>query len=98
MIYVLATFRIKPGSLDTLREAVMPMIEATRNEPGCISYDLNKSVSNSERVVMVERWKSREDLEKHFTAPHMKVWRAASDPHVVEREVEIIHPERIETL
>ncbi|MBZ0161105.1 MAG: antibiotic biosynthesis monooxygenase [Notoacmeibacter sp.] len=98
MIYVVATLTIKPDSLAALREAAMPCIEATREEPGCIFYDMNASVSNSQRVVFVEQWKSREDLEGHFRAPHMKVWREKSAPLIESRKVEIIHPERIETL
>jgi len=98
MIYVVATLTIKPDSLAALREAAMPCIEATREEPGCVFYDLNTSVSNSQRVVFVEQWKSREDLENHFKAPHMKTWRAASAPLIESRTVEIIHPERIEAL
>lgn len=98
MIYVIATLQLKPGSLDALRDAAMRCIEATREEPGCVFYDMNASASNSERVVFVERWKSREDLDKHFSTPHMKAWREASAPHITSRTVEIIHPEKIETL
>ncbi|GAB4348243.1 MAG: putative quinol monooxygenase [Oricola sp.] len=98
MIYVVATLTIKPDSLAALREAAMPCIEATREEPGCVFYDMHASVSNSNRVVFVERWKSREALENHFKMPHMKAWRAASAPLIESRTVEIIHPERIETV
>ena len=71
---------------------------ATRAEPGCVIYDLNGSVTNSNRVVFVEQWKSRDDLEAHFTRPHMKVFRDATASLVESRTVEVIHPERIETL
>ncbi|WP_193176834.1 putative quinol monooxygenase [Oricola nitratireducens] len=98
MIYVVATLTIKPDSLAALREAAMPCIEATREEHGCIFYDLNTSVSNSRRVVFVEQWKSREDLENHFNTAHIKAFREASAPLIESRTVEIIHPERIETL
>jgi len=98
MIYVVATLIVKPDSLAALHEAAMPCIEATREEPGCVAYDLHASVSNSRRVVFVEQWKSREDLESHFNAPHLKAWREASAPLIENRVVEIIHPERIETV
>ena len=98
MIYVVATFTIKPDSLAALREAAMPCIEASREEHGCIFYDLNTSVSNSGRVVFVEQWKSREDLENHFNSAHIKAFREASAPLIESRTVEIIHPERIETV
>ena len=98
MIHVIATITLKPGSFDAFREAAMPCIEATRAEPGCVVYDLNTSVTNSNRVVFLEQWKSRDDLEAHFNRPHMKVFRNATPTLVQSRTVEVIHPERIETL
>ncbi|PHP68999.1 antibiotic biosynthesis monooxygenase [Zhengella mangrovi] len=98
MIHVIATITLKPGALDAFRDAAMHCIEGTRAEPGCVVYDLNASVTNSNRVVFVEQWKSRDDLEAHFTRPHMKAFREATAGLVESRSVEVIHPERIETL
>lgn len=98
MIYVIATFNIKPGSQNDLATAAIDCIDSTRKEPGCIRYDLNVNVHNSHQITFVEEWKSREDLELHFKRPHMDVWREASAPFMLEGKVEIIHPERVETL
>jgi len=98
MIYLTATLKIKPGTFDAIREAVMPCIEATRQEPGCISYDLYASVSDSESMIFVERWKSRDALTEHFSMPHLIAWREAGADYFVDRKIEIIHPERVETL
>lgn len=98
MIYVVATLTIKPGTNADLLEAAKPCIEGTRNEPGCISYDLNQSQTDKNTMVFVERWESRDALQSHFTAPHMAVWREKGAQYIVGRKVEIIHPEKIETL
>jgi quinol monooxygenase YgiN len=54
-------------------------------------------VSDPEQVVFVERWTSREALGKHFEAPHMVPWRATGAECLLERKVEIITPENVET-
>ena len=98
MIYLIATLTLKPGSRETVIEAAKPCIEATRKEPGCIRYDLNADVLLEDQLVFVEQWKTREDLDLHFQQPHMAVWREAGGPYIVERTIEVVHPEQVEQL
>ncbi len=98
MIHLIATLQIKPGSLPQIREAVMPCIEATRQEKGCISYDLHQSMTDENTLVFVERWTDRDSLAAHFTEPHLIAWRDAGEPFFLDRKIEIIHPERVEVL
>ncbi|MEQ1954575.1 putative quinol monooxygenase [Mesorhizobium sp. CN2-181] len=97
-IYVLATLTIKPGSMEALRGPALACIEGTRKEKGCISYDLFVSATDPDTLVFVERWKTREDLTAHSQEPHLVAWREASTPHLAARKVEIIHPDKVETL
>lgn len=98
MIFLIATLTIKPGSLPAIREAVMPCIEATRKEEGCVSYDLHESITDPNTLVFVERWESREALTAHFSAPHLIAWRDAGGEYFTGRKIEIIHPDHVETL
>lgn len=98
MIYLIANLKIKPGSMEAVREAVAPCLEATRKEPGCISYDLFQSVDDPEALVFVERWETREALAAHFETPHLAAWRGAGGPHFVGRTIEVIHPDHVEAL
>lgn len=90
MIYLVATLTIKPGSLPEFIDAAKTCIAATRREPGCISYDLNQSLTDENTLVFVERWENQESLDGHFNAPHFKVWREAGAPHFVDRKIEIV--------
>lgn len=98
MIYINATLTVKPGARDTLLAAARPCILATRQESGCIRYDLTGDVLDENRLVFVEQWKTRADIDLHFEQPHMKTWREASLPHIVSRQIEIITPEHVEVL
>lgn len=98
MLYVIATLTIQPGSLDKVVAAARPCIEATRKEPGCISYDLNMDVTDNTRLVFVERWKDRAALEAHFNAPHVQTWREAGAPLITARKAEIIEDGKVQVL
>ncbi|MBO6719986.1 MAG: antibiotic biosynthesis monooxygenase [Rhizobiaceae bacterium] len=97
MIYVVATLALKPGSKEALTGPARACIAETRKEKGCISYDLLASVTDDDTMVFVERWETREDLTAHSKQPHLLAWRDASNPHLVSRTIEIVHPEKVET-
>ncbi len=73
MIYVVATLTIKPGSLDDVMAGVRPCIEATRQEEGCMSYDIHQSLTEENTLVYVERWRDMDAIKAHFEMPHMGV-------------------------
>jgi quinol monooxygenase YgiN len=98
MIYFLAHLKVRPGAHPELMAAAKAMIAATRAETGCILYDLNISITDPQSMIFVEAWKSREALAEHFDAPHMAVWRKASEGYFTERKIEVIHPEKVEAL
>jgi quinol monooxygenase YgiN len=97
MIYVVATSQVKPELRDAFIKGARECIETTRKEKGCISYDSHTSINDPNLVV--ERWESREDLNAHGRAPHMKVWREYSAPLKVSPTViEIISDGKVEKL
>ena len=98
MICVIADIRIRSGSRDALLAAARPMIAATRSEPGCIRYELMQDIETPEHLSFVEEWETREALSAHFRTEHMAAWRAASEPHLVGRNVKILHVAHVEVL
>ena len=98
MIYVIAELRIKPGTADKAFAEARKAVAATVEEDGCIFYDMHQSVTDPTKLVVVERWASREALSRHMETPHLKAWRAAGAEFVIERKVEIITPEKVDKL
>lgn len=93
MIYVVATTQVKPEHRDAYIAGAKDCVAATQKEAGCIYYDSHASVNDPNRFVVVERWESREALDAHSRAPHMKVWRELSAPFKASpTEIEIINP------
>jgi quinol monooxygenase YgiN len=98
MIYVVATTQVKPEARDAFIAGAKACIAETRKEKGCISYENHISINDPNTFVVVERWESREDLNAHARAPHMKVWRELSTPLKSSPTViEIISDGKVET-
>lgn len=98
MIYVTATFRIRPGTIEPFVEAAYTLIDAARRHPGCVYYDLHASVTDPDRLVCIEQWSDRAVLDSHFATPQVAVFSAAIEPFVLSSVVEIIHPDHVEVI
>ena len=96
MIYVVAELRLKPGMAEKAAAEARKVVAGTIKEDGCLQYDFHLSVTDPTRLVAVERWSSREALDAHNRTPHLLAWREALKEFVVERNIQIITPERID--
>ncbi len=98
MIYVIATLHIHPEKRASFLEDARSVIAHTMKEEGCLSYDLTSSITEPNEFVFVERWATRDALAAHFDTPHLGEWRRVSADYLVDRKVEIVHPEKVEEL
>ena len=97
MIYVIATTPMKPENKDDFIKGHKACTVETLKEKGCLSYDGHVSVNNPNLYVVVERWESREHLNAHGRAPHIKVWREYSTPlRASPTVIEIISDGKVE--
>jgi quinol monooxygenase YgiN len=98
VIYVIAELRLKPDLADRVADEARKVVAGTVKEDGCLQYDFHVSVTDPTRLVAVERWTSREALEAHGRASHLLTWRAVLKGNVVEQNIQIITPERVDRL
>jgi len=73
MSQVVVVVLIKPqeGKVDEVISAFSPIIEKTHEEEGCLNYALHRNIHDPGNLVLIERWRSQEDLDQHFTKPYM---------------------------
>jgi len=90
LLTVVAEMQAKPGKEDDLRRAVLALIEPTRQEDGCVQYDLHVHSSDPSRFVFYENWTSQEHLDRHAASAHLKNFGAATADLLVQ-------PPRVET-
>lgn len=72
-ITVVATFQAKPGKEDELKQALIGLLAPTRQEAGCINYDLHVLPEDPARFLFHENWMSKAHLDAHLQSAHIKV-------------------------
>lgn len=70
-LHVVSTIPAKPETEDAIRATLQALAAESRNEEGCLSYDLYESASTPGMFVTMERWTGRDALELHMTSPHV---------------------------
>ena len=81
---IIGRLEAKPGRGADLKAALIPVVAASRQEPGCINYDLHEDEADAERFVIYENWRDQAALDRHFEQPH-SVALAAKLPDLLER-------------
>jgi quinol monooxygenase YgiN len=71
-LYAIFELTAKPGSADALRDVMLPIVAKARTEPGCKHCALLEVQSDPNRFLTYEIWTSRDALDAHMTAPHVK--------------------------
>jgi quinol monooxygenase YgiN len=62
------TVRVAPGRAADFARVFEDLRAVTLKEEGCEEYELFQSVQDPDRLVVLERWKSHDLLEKHMAA------------------------------
>lgn len=62
---LLVTLKVKAGQEAAFEAAFAPCLAATRKEPGCLAYQLNRDLDHPDTFVMYERFKSLAAIEEH---------------------------------
>src|ERR1700676_4099325 len=71
-VTILAHFRAKPGQEARLLQELKRLPEPTREEAGCITYELHESQSDPALFVFYENWASQAALDAHSSSPHLE--------------------------
>ena len=67
---ILVTFKVKAGNEAAFEAAFRPALAATRKEPGCVSYELNRDTEQTGNYVMYEQFRSVAAIDEHIRAPY----------------------------
>jgi quinol monooxygenase YgiN len=71
---VIAYITAKAGHQDQVRDALLDLVAQTRNEKGCVNYDLHQSQENASEFAIYENWERATDLDAHAKSPHLKAF------------------------
>ena len=83
-VSVIAQAKPRRGMEETLRKKLLSLVELTRTETGCISYDLYQARDNTTLFMFYECWESKDDLEQHLQKPYIKNFMETADELLAE--------------
>jgi len=67
---LVVTIKAKAGKEKDLEAAFAPCLAATRKEPGCVAYELNRDPDDPTVYLMFEKFKSIAALNEHLKQAH----------------------------
>jgi quinol monooxygenase YgiN len=70
MIFVVSKSIVKEGKLAEYKQKTVHLIEETRKEVGCISYDLCEDIDNPNILTFIEKWEDKMSLDAHMKTTH----------------------------
>lgn len=76
---IVANIIAKPDHIDLVKTELLKLIDITREEQGCINYDLHQDNENPAHFVFYENWKTRELWQTHMGNQHLTDYMAATD-------------------
>ena len=84
LLTVVAEMVAKPGKEDELKRRLLALVGPTRQEDGCVQYDLHQHTSEGGRFAFYENWQSRELLERHLQSPHLLAFGGVEEELLAE--------------
>ena len=86
MAYCLAVkWTIKEGELDAVLEALGPLTEASREEPGCLLYQAHRSPDDPNVIFLYEQYADEAGYQAHMDSEHFtRLVKEEAIPHLLE--------------
>ena len=69
---VVAIFRARPAKELALGTALQAMLQPTREEAGCMNYDLHQAEDDPGSFFFHETWASADHHRAHLDTPHVR--------------------------
>jgi quinol monooxygenase YgiN len=76
---IVARIEAKADSVDKVQTALLKLIEPTRQEQGCLQYELHQDNENPQVFIFYENWDSRQLWQSHMNNDHLKAYMAETD-------------------
>lgn len=72
MIKVVAKNYITIDKINDCITLVKELVQKTKTEKGCISYEMYQDTKDERILTMIETWENEEALQDHLESPHFK--------------------------
>jgi len=70
MIKIVAKSVVKDGEKDQYLKVAKELIEKSKKEEGCISYELFEDINDASVLTFIEEWKDSDAINSHNNSEH----------------------------
>ncbi|MCU1322683.1 MAG: Antibiotic biosynthesis monooxygenase [Acidobacteriaceae bacterium] len=89
MLSFTVRLRFDQDDHDKIRDILVPLTAASREEPGCVSYIPHFIEGDNTTVLIYEQYKDEAALEHHRNTPHFALYAIGGlYQHMKDRQVE----------
>ena len=81
---IVANIKANTDKIDLVKAELLKLIEITRNEAGCVNYDLHQDNENPAHFMFYENWETRELWQVHMGNQHLADYMASTEGAVSE--------------
>lgn len=78
MHHVMARITVKPEAADTAKRILLELVKKSREEAGCVAYELYQQADAPHVFQTVEQWREKASADAHMTTPHVGAAIAAA--------------------
>ena len=88
---IVANIHAKPDQIELVKAELERLLPITRDEEGCLQYDLHQDNADPAHFLFYETWDSRALWQAHMNAPHLAAYMKATDGAVAEFTLNEMH-------
>ena len=89
MLIVHVYVHVKPGTADAFIQATLQNVRNSIREPGVARFDFMRQSDDPDRFILVEAYRTPEDVARHKETDHYKVWRDTVESMMAEPRASI---------
>ena len=71
-IHIVAKMTALPEKVEEVKELLLSLVEQTRKEEGCISYQLLQNQADPTLFTFLEVWTNQQAIDAHFATPYIQ--------------------------
>ena len=86
-VTVVAKVVARKEAVDRVMPELLKLVPLTRQESGCIEYNLHQDNNDPAVFIFYETWESAAALEQHMGSDHFKAYIAAVDGMIEDKAV-----------
>jgi autoinducer 2-degrading protein len=83
MISITVILEVDPHRVDEFVSAIMANAAASREEPGCLRFEVSRHLEKANVFALSELYHDREAVESHYGSDHFALWKKVADTGIV---------------